>query len=92
MGIVDIEMILKQAEERLARAGELPSEAQQALEDLLNLVEHLVTDQATLRQEVQRLKQQLDSKRRAKTTHSADDNKPDSDHSSEKGATGGARP
>ena len=84
MGIVDIEMILKQAEERLARAGELPSEAQQALEDLLNLVEHLVTDQATLRQEVQRLKQQLDNKRRAKTTHSADDDKPDSDHSSEK--------
>jgi len=84
MSRVDIETILKQAEERLARAGELPAEAQQAIEDLLNLVEHLVADQETLHREVQRLKQQLDNKRQAKTTHSADDDKPDSDHSSEK--------
>ena len=84
MSSVDIETILKQVEELLAGAGELPAEAQQAIGDLLNLVEHLVADQKTLHQEVQRLKQQLDNKRRGKTTNSADDDKSDTDHSSER--------
>jgi len=84
MSSVDIETILKQVEELLAGAGELPAEAQQAIENLLNLVENLVAGQETLRREVQRLKQQLDNKKRAKTTRSADDDKPNTDHSSEK--------
>jgi len=84
MSTSDVRDILKRIEEQLATVGDLDPLAQQVIEDLLNLVEHLVADQAALRQEVQRLKQQLDHKRRGKTTHSADDDKSDSDHSSEK--------
>ena len=84
MSTSDVRDILKRIEEQLATVVDLDPLAQQAFEDLLNLVEHLVADQAALRQEVRRLKQQLDSKKRAKTTNSADDDKPDSDHSSEK--------
>ena len=84
MSTSDVRDILKRIEEQLATVVDLDPLAQQAFEELLNLVEHLVADQETLRHEVRRLKQQLDSKRRAKTTNSADDDKPDSDHSSEK--------
>ena len=81
----DVRNILNRIEEQLATVVDLNPQAQQAIENLLNLVEHLVADQEALRQEVQRLKQQLDNKRRAKTTNSADDDgRPDSDHSSEK--------
>jgi len=81
----DVRNILNRIEEQLATVVDLDPQAQQAIEDLLNLVEHLVADQGALRQEVQRLKEQLDNKRRAKTTNSADDDsQPDSDHSSEK--------
>ena len=52
--------ILKRIEEQLATVVDLDPLAQQAFEELLNLVEHLVADQETLCQEVQRLKQQLD--------------------------------
>jgi hypothetical protein len=84
MSAANVRDILNRIEEQLATVGDLDPQAQQAIEDLLNLVEHLVADQEALRQEVQRLKQQLDNKRRAKTTNAADDGKPDSDHSSEK--------
>jgi len=84
MSTSNVRDILKRIEEQLATVVDLDPLAQQAFEDLLNLVEHLVADQETLHQEVRRLKQQLDHKKRAKTTNSADDDKPDSDHSSEK--------
>ncbi len=84
MSASDVRGILNRIEEQLATVVDLEPRAQQAIEDLLNLVEHLVADQEALRQEVQRLKQQLDNKRRAKTTNSADDDKTDTDHSSEK--------
>lgn len=60
-------------------------QAQQAIEDLLNLVERLAADQEALRQEVQRLKEQLDRKKRTKTTNASQDDgdKPNTDHSSE---------
>jgi len=76
--------ILKRIEEHLTTVADLDPQTEQAIQDLLNLVERLVANQETLHQEVQRLKQQLDNKKRTKTTHSADDDKPDSDHSSEK--------
>jgi len=84
MSTSDVRDILKRIEGQLATVIDLDPLAQQAFEDLLNLIEHLVADQETLHQEVRRLKQQLDQKKRAKTTGSADDDKPDSDHSSEK--------
>jgi hypothetical protein len=84
MSTSDVRDILKRIEEQLATVVDLDPLAQQAFEELLNLVEHLVADQETLCQEVQRLKQQLDHKKRARTTNSADDDKPDTDHSSEK--------
>ena len=83
MSLSDVRNILKRIEEQLARVADLDPHAEQAIEDLLNLVEHLVADQEALAQEVRRLKQQLDSKKKAKTTNSAHDDKPDTDHSSE---------
>ncbi len=84
MSVSDVRDILKRIEEQLATVVDLDPQAQQAFEELLNLVEHLVADQEALVREVQRLKQHLDNKKRTKTTNSADDDKPDTDHSSEK--------
>ena len=53
-----------------------------AVEKLLNVVEALSSDKQSLVDEVQRLKQQLDQKKKAKTTGKG--SKPSSDHSSEK--------
>ncbi len=83
MSVSDVRDILTRIEERLAMVADMDPQAQQAFQDLLNLVEHLVADQEALAREVQRLKQQLDSKKKAKTTHSAHDDKPNTDHSSE---------
>jgi len=89
MGAVDVETVLKQVEALLAGAGELPAEAEQAVGILLNVVETLSADRRELTQEVERLRQQLEQKKRAKTTgagEQGDDPKtsPSSDHSSEK--------
>ena len=83
MSLSDVRVLLKRIEEQLA-AVDLDPRAERAIENLLNLVEQLVADQEALAREVQRLKQQLDSKKKAKTTKSAGDDHPDSDHSSEK--------
>ena len=84
MSLSDVREILKRIEEQLAMVADLDPQAEQAIGDLLNLVELLVADQEALLREVQRLKQQLDHKKRTKTTNSVDDDKPDTDHSSEK--------
>jgi len=84
MSLSDVRAILKRIEEHLATVVDLDPQAEQAIQDLLNLVEHLVANQEALHQEVQRLKQQLDNKKQTKTTNSAADDKPDTDHSSEK--------
>jgi hypothetical protein len=89
MSGVDVQTILKQVEELLARAGELPAEAEHAVGRLLNVVEALSADKNELAKEVERLRQQLEQKKKPKTTGEAnqDDNqetKDDSDHSSEK--------
>jgi hypothetical protein len=80
---------LKQVEALLARAGALPVEAEEAVEKLLNVVETLCADKNELTEEVQRLRKQLEQKKKDKT-HAA--GKPDDDqatprhsnHSSEK--------
>jgi len=89
MSRVDVETILKQVEQLLATAGTLPAEAELAVEKLLNVVESLCSYSQALAEEVQRLRQELDKKKKAKTTSQQKsdddkDNKDDSNHSSDK--------
>ncbi len=73
---------LKQIEEQLASVENLDPVAEQAIEALLNLIERLVATQQELLQQVKRLKEQLENKKKAKT--SATDKKSNQNHSSEK--------
>ena len=84
MSLSDVRDILQRIEEHLATVVDLDPQAEQAIQDLLNLVEHLIANQEALHQEVQRLKQRLANKKQTKTTNSADDDKLGTDHSSEK--------
>ena len=88
MSRFNIKSILKQVEALLAQAGALPPKAEQAVEKLLNAVEALSSDKKALVEEVEQLRQDLEKKKRAKTTNlkNLDDKKPkgDSNHSSEK--------
>jgi len=89
MSGIDVQTILKQVEELLARAGELPPEAEQAVDRLLNVVEALSADRSELAKEVERLRQKLEQKKKPKTTDQGNQDDPattknDSDHSSEK--------
>jgi chromosome segregation ATPase len=89
MSGVNVERVLKQVEQLLAQAGALPEAAEEAVEKLLNGVEALSADRKELADEVQRLRQQLEQKKKAKTTAETnqDGDQPspnDSDHSSEK--------
>ena len=68
MSGVDVETILKQVEQLLATAGRLPDEAEQAIVKLLNVVESLCADRQSLTDEVERLRRELDKKKKAKTT------------------------
>jgi hypothetical protein len=87
MSKLNIKSILEQVEALLALAGALPPEAEQAVEKLLNVVESLSSYSQGLADEVERLRQDLEKKKRAKTTNpkNRDDKKPkdDSNHSSE---------
>ncbi len=87
MSRLNIKSILKQVEALLSKAGVLPTEAEQAVEKLLNVVEALSSDKQELADEVERLRQELEKKKRAKTTNpkNQDDKKPkdDSNYSSE---------
>lgn len=84
MSVSDVRTILQRIEAELAMVVDLDPQAQQAIEDLLNLIEHLTADQETLLREVERLKGQLDNKKQAKTTRPTDGDKPNKDHSSDK--------
>ena len=89
MSGVDVKRILKEVEELLAGAGELPREAELAVEKLLNVVEVLCTYKDALSDEVERLRQELEKKKKPKTTSPGkqDDDKntkDGSDHSSAK--------
>ena len=82
-----MQSILKQVEELLAKAGELPAVVERAVGQLLNVVEALSSDKKALIDEVERLRKQLEQKKQAKTTadtNDEDDQKANSDHSSEK--------
>jgi hypothetical protein len=89
MSRFNVEEVLKQVERLLAVAGSLPAEAELAVEKLLNMVEALCSDRKELADEIERLRKQLDKKKKSKTTgDSKQDNDPssrnDSDHSSDK--------
>ncbi len=76
--------ILKEIEELLASAGDLVPEAELAVEKLLNVVEALSSDKQSLIDEVERLRQQLQQKKKSKTTGKESGPAQSSDHSSEK--------
>ncbi len=76
--------ILQEIEELLASAGDLVPEAELAVEKLLNIVEALSSDNKSLVDEVERLKAQLQQKKKSKTTGKDNDPKQNTDHSSEK--------
>ena len=83
----DVREILKRTEAQLS--GVLDPVAEAAVHKLLNLVERLVADQQALVQEVERLRQQLEQKKKAKTSGASNPSGPpptktDSDHSSER--------
>jgi phage terminase small subunit len=78
----ETQAVLKHIEEQLATEALSPV-VQQALQDLLNLVEHLVADKQAALAEVQRLRQQLEDKKKAKTTASQTDGQANTNHSSE---------
>ena len=83
----DLQSILKQVEEQLAKAGELPAAVEEAVGQLLNVVEALNSDKKSLADEVERLRKQLEQKKKAKTTagtNGGDAQESNSDHSSEK--------
>jgi len=85
----DVKTILKEVDALLAGAGELPPQAELAVEKLLNVVETLCSYSQTLSEEVERLRKELEKKKRPKTTSQEqagdDENSKDgSDHSSEK--------
>jgi hypothetical protein len=86
MSTLDVKSILAEVEELLAKAGELPAVVEQAIGQLLNVVEALSSDKKALSDEVERLRKQLEQKKKAKTTAKSDDEgdqQSDSDHSSE---------
>ena len=78
----ETQAVLKRIEEQLATEAMSPV-VQQALQALLNLVEHWVADQQAALAEVQRLRQQLEDKKKAKTTTSQAGDQPNTNHSSE---------
>ena len=78
----ETQAVLKHIEEQLATEALSPV-VQQALQDLLNLVEHLVADKQAALAEVQRLRQQLEDKKKAKTTASQTGGQANTNHSSE---------
>ena len=73
MSHADIAAILNQVEALLAQAGPLPAEAELALEKLLNVVEALSSDNKELADEVKRLEERLEQKKKGKTTAGGQD-------------------
>jgi len=80
----EVQGVLSRIEQQLAGFDDLEPVIEQAIEELLNLVEQLVSGQQALTEEVQRLKEQLTQKKKGKTTSPAGDSGKNTDHSSEK--------
>jgi len=87
MATSDLQAMIEQVE-LLLREEELSERVERAIKKLLNAIEALTADKKSLADEVQRLKAQLEQKKRAKTTANppGDDHHqtPPADHSSEK--------
>jgi len=90
MGISDVKAIIEQVEQLLAEE-ELSERTECAIHNLLNVVEALSADKKSLADEVERLRKQLEQKKKSKNTSSKDDkdtpsadDSTSSDHSSEK--------
>jgi len=82
-----VQTMLKEIDQLLAVGGNFSDEALQVIERLLNAVESLCADRRALAEEVKRLRQQLNKKKKPKTTQKQTPNPQDanaSDHSSEK--------
>jgi len=88
----EVQAVLAKIEQQLAGLGILDPAFEQAVEELLNLVERLVSGQQALAQEVQRLKEQLQQKKKGKTTGKDNGPKQNTDHSSEKHRRGRDKP
>jgi len=88
MSLGELEAILKQVDQLLAQAGDLPDDAALAVSKLLNVVEALTADNTALVAEVERLRKLVEQKKKGKTTadpqNSSADQPSNSDHSSEK--------
>lgn len=89
MGLSDVQTIIAQVEKLLAEE-ELSERVEAAIHKLLNAVEALSVDKKSLADEVERLRKQLDQKKKGKTTSGSkkddqsDNQNSDSDYSSEK--------
>jgi hypothetical protein len=86
MGTSDVQAIVERVDQLLAKE-ELSERVEAAIQKLLNVVEALSADKKALADEVERLRKQLEQKKKAKTTTNSDkdDNQDtNSDHSSEK--------
>ena len=86
MSTTNVETILAEVNRQLESAGELPAEVQLAIGMLLNVIEAICADKRQLADEVKRLRELLEQKKKGKTTaedsENADSKK--KDHSSEK--------
>ena len=91
MGTSDVKAIIEKVEQLLAEE-ELSDKIELAIQELLNVVEALSADKKSLVDEVERLRKQLEQKKKAKNTSNSnkddqgpagDDDRGNSDHSSE---------
>ena len=71
MSTTNVETILAEVNRQLESAGELPAEVQLAIGMLLNVIEAICADKRQLADEVKRLRELLEQKKKGKTT--ADD-------------------
>ena len=85
MGTSDVQAIIEQVDQLLAEE-ELSERVEAAIQKLLNVVEALSADKKSLADEVERLRKQLEQKKKSKSNGDKDDqaDNQDSDHSSEK--------
>ena len=75
MGTSDVKAIIEKVEQLLAEE-ELSDKIELAIQELLNVVEALSTDKKSLVDEVERLRKQLEQKKKSKNTSSKDDKSP----------------